>query len=150
MPNFFAGSMSINLSLTHFEELAVTTDDPIVDLNPWQCEVLSVGASAMAMPELGFDNAGGAHVLRWSSAPVDADRRAALRAALVRRRSLRIRIGYDLHQSADLSVPLRLIASPLHDDAAVPLDAGELDQPDAAQARDVLAHALTAGESEHG
>jgi hypothetical protein len=106
MPNFSAGPMRINLSLSHFEDLTVTTDDPIVELNAWHCEVVSLAGKPIAMPELGFLNSGVAHQLHWASAPVDTARFAALWLALLTRRTLRIRIGYDLHQSQELTLQL--------------------------------------------
>ena len=110
MPNFSAGPMKINLSLTRFEDLAVSTDDPIVELNPWACEVLSLGSTSIAMPELTFVNSGTSHELHWTSAPVDSVRRGALWLALVTRRSLRVRIGYDLQQSVDITLQLQPIS----------------------------------------
>ena len=125
MPNFSAGPMRINLSLTRFEDLTVTTDDPIVALNPWQCQVVSVGSSLIAMPELDFINNGAVHQLHWASAPVDVTRRAALWLALVTRNSLRIRIGYDLLQSQDLTLQLQPIAfAHAASSGDVPNDAG--------------------------
>ena len=109
MPNFFAGPMRINLSLSHFDDLPVTTDDPIVELNPWQCQVLSVGGHPMGMPELTFVNSGTSHVLHWTAPPADAARRAALWLALVTRNTIWVRIGYDLQASFDLAIRLQPI-----------------------------------------
>ena len=69
MPNFSAGPMRINLSLTRFEDLTVTTDDPIAALNPWTCEVISLGNTSIALPELTFVHSGSAHALHWTAAP---------------------------------------------------------------------------------
>jgi hypothetical protein len=123
MPNFFAGPMRINLSLNLFDDLPVTTDDPIVDLNPWQVQVISVGGHPLAMPELTFVNTGTSHVLHWTSAPVDPARRAALWLALVTRNMIWIRIGYDLQQSADLSIRLQPITVSLAQPPGAPSEA---------------------------
>ena len=113
MPNFFAGPMRMNLSLTKLDDLPVTTDDPLVELNPWQCQVISVGGHAMGMPELTFVNSGTSHVLHWSSAPVDPVRRSTLWWTLLVRGTIWIRIGFDLGQSADLPIKLQPITASL-------------------------------------
>jgi hypothetical protein len=121
MPNFFAGPMRMNLSLTQLDDLPVTTDDPIVELNAWQCQVISVGGHAMGMPELTFVNSGTSHVLHWSSAPVDPVRRATLWVALLMRGTIWVRIGFDLQQSADLAIKLQPLTSTLAAISSAPL-----------------------------
>lgn len=121
MPNFFAGPMRMNLGFTQMDDLPVTTDDPIVELNPWQCQVISVGGHPMGMPELAFVNSGTSHVLHWSSAPVDPVRRSTLWWALLMRGTIWIRIGFDLHQSADLAIKLQPITASLAALSAAPM-----------------------------
>ena len=121
MPNFFSGPMRINLSLTHFDDLPVTTDDPIVELNPWQCQVISVGGQPMGMPELAFVNSGTSHVLHWSGAPVDPVRRSRLWFELITHGTIWVRIGFDAQQSADLAIKLQPITNALVAPSAAPL-----------------------------